>query len=265
MPRRQTLNHFQGGPRGGPALLLIHPMGADHSFWEDCREIWQSDYHCVAVDLRGAGASPDSPEPLSIEDHARDLASLCEDLGLDRVVPVGCAVGAMVATAFTGLHPSSCRALVLSNPGYRTTPEARAHLTRRAADVRAGGMAAVIPAAIDSAFVDCPFDDRRERYLRSFARQDPIRYALQIEGMLDADTSPYAEKIACPTLIVAGGRDGLLPPEHARQINAAVRHSDFVLVPEGAHFMPYQRPIEFAKLVSSFLRRSLQSAGRRTE
>lgn len=247
------LNFAEGGPADAPVLMLIHPMGADLSFWDACRAEWERDYHCLAMDLPNAGRSFRTTKSLSIEDQAKELESLRSAIGFHRVIPIGCAVGAMIATVYAGLFPERCDALVISNPGYRTRPEAKIMLAKRAADVRAGGMASILPGVIDSTFLNCPHDERREAFLQEFSAQNPEAYALQIEGMLDADMSPYLPKITFPTLIVAGGHDRLLPPDHARDIHQELRASEFVLLDEAAHFIPYQRPDEFARIVRSFL------------
>ncbi|TWG90157.1 3-oxoadipate enol-lactonase/3-oxoadipate enol-lactonase/4-carboxymuconolactone decarboxylase [Mesorhizobium sp. J18] len=257
-PSKATALHVSaGGPTDAAfTLLLIHPMGADLTFWSRCREFFEEHHCCIAVDLRGAGASPASSRPVSIEAHADDLAEFVDRAGLRNVVPVGCAVGAMVAAALAGRHPASIRALVLCNPGFKTQPAARDMLAMRAATARKGGMPAVLPGAVDSAFVDCPRDVAYEAYFRRFANQDPVAYALQIEAMLDADTEPFLGKITCPTLIVAGGKDPLLPVEHARAIKERLAEARLVEIPDGAHFIPYQRPEEFSALVGDFLQKA---------
>jgi len=253
MTRR--LNFTQGGPTDAPVLLLIHPMGADLTFWDGCRTIWENNYRCVAMDLPNAGGSHRTTTPLSMEEQAAELETFRQSLGLGKVIPVGCAVGAIIATVYAGLFAKYCEALIISNPGYRTRPEAKTMLAKRAADVRAAGMAAVLPGVVDSTFLNVPLDDRREAFYQRFAAQQPAAYALQIEGMLDADTAPHLPNITFPTLIVAGGYDRLLPPDHASQIHEALTASEFVLVETGAHFIPYQRPEEFALLARSFLER----------
>jgi pimeloyl-ACP methyl ester carboxylesterase len=256
-----VLHHVRGGPPAEPVLLLIHPMGSDLRFWDACRAIWEPRWPCLAVDLRGAGGSPAGAEALTIANHARDLAALVEALAIGRVVPVGCAVGAMVATAFAGMHPGRCSGLVLSNPGFRTGPEARAMLAARAAAVRAGGMAAVLPEAVDAAFEGCPRDAGYRTWLARFAAQEPEAYAQQVEGVLDADVSPWLGAIEVPTLIVAGGRDRLLPVGQARAVAAGIRESTIEEMPEAAHFIPWQRPAEFAARVGAFLERLPGGAG----
>lgn len=254
------LHHRVGGDRRKPVLLLIHPMGADLTFWDACWALWADDFCLVAMDLIGAGKSPRLDIPHTIESHAADIEDLRAQLGFERVIPVGCAVGAMVAASYAGRHPESCQALVLSNPGLRTRPEASAMLAKRASDVRAGGMAAVVSGTMEAAFAGCPADRRRKAFERQFMQQDSRSYALAIEGMLDADVSLSLGGIVCPTLIVAGGKDGLLPPaEHACPLHAAVAGSELIIIDDAAHFIPYQRPEEFATLSAEFLVR--RSAG----
>lgn len=249
------LNFREGGPADAPVLLLIHPMGADLSFWDGCRMTLESGYRCVAMDLPNAGGSYRTTAPLTMEEQAAELEAFRQRHRLGQVIPVGCAVGAIIATVYAGLYAGNCDALVVSNPGYRTRPEAKAMLAKRAADVRTGGMSAVLPGVIDSTFLGAAQDRRRKDFYHRFAAQSPEAYALQIEGMLDADTAPYLSAINFPTLIVAGGSDRLLPPEHARQIHETLPASELVLIEDGAHFIPYQRPEQFAQLARAFLER----------
>ncbi len=247
------LSHDSGGQEGAPTLLLIHPMGADLTFWDACRAEWEPRFRCLAPDLRGAGRSPMSVTPITIEGHADDLAELLDVLEIERCVAVGCAVGSMVAAALAGRYPARCSGLVMSNPGFRIVEPARGLLAERARKARAEGMQAILAAATDTAFLDCPNDDRRAAYVARFGSQDGNAYALQIEGMLDADVSRHLGTIACPVLLVAGGKDRLLPPHHAHAIRERLPLARLEEIADGAHFIPYQRPAEFARLVTGFV------------
>ncbi len=252
------LHHRILGAAGADAaaLLLIHPLGGDLRFWDDCVAIWAPRRLCVACDLRSAGRSPRAAGPVTIAEHVRDLEALRLALGLRAVVPVGCAVGAMVAAAYAAAHPGATRALVLSNPAPRTAEQGRAMLARRAALVReGGGMAAILPDAVDRAFLEQPRDARYRRYFDAFAAQDPEAYALSVLGAAEADIAAALPTIRCPTLVVAGAHDALLPPEQARAVHAAIPGAEFALDEAAAHFLPYQRPEAFARLVDAFLDR----------
>lgn len=256
--RVSDLNWKVAGRADGAVLLLVHPMGADNSFWDECLPFWTGRFRCICVDLRGAGASPKADGPLTIERLAIDLEAVCGDAGVDNLVPVGCAVGSMVAVTYARRNPRACPALVLSNPGLRTLPQARKALETRMEAVRAGGMAASLPNAIDGAFAERPDDPRRRRYTERFLAQDPVSYAFQIEGMLHADISEGLEQIGCPVLLVGGGQDRLLPvADHAEKIRQRLADAEYAVLESGAHFIPYQQPEAFALLVRDFLERRL--------
>ena len=251
-----TLNHVvHRGQRSDPALLLIHPLGGDLTFFDECVAYLQPSFTCVACDLRSAGKSPRAHAPVSIGEHARDLEALRQVLGLRSIVPVGCAIGSMVAVAYAVRYPDRVSALVLSNPALKTSEAACAMLRDRAQAVRAGGMNAILPGAVDRAFLQQPKDERYQRYYARFAAQDPEAYALSALAVLDADASGDLAALRCPTLVVAGAHDVLLPPEQSRAAHGLVADARFHLLHDAAHFAPLQQPRAFADLVLEFMRR----------
>ncbi len=234
-----------------PTLLLIHPMGASLGFWDACLPAWSPHVGLLALDLRCAGA--DSPPGL--ETHVADIEALCAALGVSRLVPVACAVGCMVAAAYAARHPARVQAMVLSNPTPRSTAAAREALFARAAAVRAGGMAAILPGAVERPFEKQPRDARYDAYVAAFATQDPAAYAQSVMGFATADASADLPRVACPTLLVPAAHDLLLPPALAEECAALMQPglARIALDAKGAHFLPYQRPADFAARVLEFL------------
>lgn len=237
-------------------LLLVHPLGADMTFWDACAETWRGAISYVACDLRAAGSSAGSDEPVPIARHVDDLEALRAELGIEAVLPVGCAIGAMTAIAYAASQPGRTKALALSNPTLRTAPQARAMLTERAAAVAAQGMGAIMPGAVDKAFLEQPRDARWAQYSERFAAQDPQAYAASILGILDADVSREAAEMHCPALVVAAAHDVLLPPAQALLVHESLPRSRYVVFDDAAHFLPYQQPGRFASLVLDFARES---------
>ena len=250
---------LHGDPASAPALMLIHPLGAALDFWDDCLPAWTPAYSVLALDLRSAGHSPRGLAP-GLDQHVADLEFLRAALGLDTVVPVACAVGGMVAAAYAAHYPDRVTALVLANPTPRSAEPARAMLTARAEAVRQDGMAAILPGAVERPFERQPRDARYARYLAAFAAQDPGAYAEAVLGFATADASADLARVRCPTLLVAGRHDLLLPIDHAAATRALLPSGTRLEIDEeGAHFLPYQRPAAFAARVLAFLG---QAAGR---
>lgn len=251
-----TLHHRWVAPPddAAPTLLLIHPMGASLGFWDACLPHWLGRVGILAPDLRCAGASPGGTAP-GLATHADDLEALRAWRGATRLVPVACAVGCMVAAAFAARQSAQLRAMVLANPTPRSTEAARDALTARAAAVRAGGMAAILPAAVERPFHEQPRGERYDAYLGAFAAQDAAAYAESVLGFATADARDDIARIACPTLLVPAAHDLLLPSPLADEFAALMRPglARIALDPLGAHFLPYQRPAAFAAAVLDFV------------
>lgn len=249
----QPLNHMVTGSAGAPSLLLVHAMGADLRFWDDCVAIWKSHYRCIACDLRSAGKSPRGTAPVTIDDHVRDLLALLDETRTKTVVAVACAVGTMVVAALAARHPERVTALVLANATSATAEHAKAMLRERADLVRRSGMAATLPGAVERPFLEQPKDARYRAYLDRFAAQDADAYAWSLLGFAEANVEKDLPAVRCPTLIVAARHDVLLPPEQAQLVHRAIPGSRYMLFEDAAHFLPYQAPERFAAVVRAFV------------
>jgi len=247
------LAHRVEGPATGLPVLLIHPLGADQTFWDECRRYLGPGLRSVSCDLRGSGASPDLDEPLALDTTVADLEQLRQHLGLDKMVVIGCAVGAMAATVYAARYPDRTLAVVMSNPGVRVTATGAENLRQRAELVRQSGMAALLPAAIENAFAGHADTTARKAYETRFIGQKPENYALAVLGAATADIAADAQRIACPVLLVPGRNDKLFGREHTDEIAANISQAKIVPFADGAHFIPYQQPREFGVAVAAFL------------
>jgi 3-oxoadipate enol-lactonase len=241
------------GNDGSPTLLLIHPLGADLSFWDDCIINWGPEVSTLACDLRSAGLSPASPVPVTIEQHVSDLEKVRQELGIGYVVPVGCAIGAMTAASYAAVHAHATQALVLVSPTPKTTESAAKMLNQRAALVSESGMASILPEAVDRAFEKQARGSCYKNYYNRFAAQNPHSYAQSIRGILNADVTAQLQALTCQTLVVGAGHDLLLPPALSLEVHELVRQSEFEILNDAAHFAPLQQPELFASIVKEFL------------
>jgi pimeloyl-ACP methyl ester carboxylesterase len=201
------------GDMSAPALLLVHAVGADSRMWEECAEIWSRRFYVVACDLRGAGRTPSPERPWRPADHVRDLEAVRSGLGLDKVIPIGCASGAFIAASYAVEHPAHVSALVLSDGTARLGESSRARVEERLERIRIGGMEAVIPAAIDLAFAGMPKDMRYARYTERFRENDPHGYAMLALGMLGGDLTSLLASVEVPSLVLVGRHDAIYPIE----------------------------------------------------
>ena len=222
-------------------LLLIHPLGGTPRFWDACRTVWETQHHCLTYDWSGAEAVG---EDLSLLPNAERIEALRRESGRDVVV-VGVAVGAMIAAVYAARHPDHVAGLVLSNPAVVLAPASRGVTEARVERVRKGGIAAILPEVVDRAFNGMPHAADYEKYLAEFAGNDPRAYEKNALAALAMDIGEDLPRIACPTLVIAGEKDILLPPVEAERVAAAIPHAGYVSL-AAAHFPPIQMSAAFA-------------------
>jgi 3-oxoadipate enol-lactonase len=144
-------------------------------------------------------------------------------------------------------------ALVMANPGFRITEAGRSSLEERARQLRAGGMQAILPQAVEGAFRGFEETQARWRYQERFAAQKAESYALAALGAAGSDISGDLPRLRCPVLVVSGRNDALFGPPHAALIAPLLPGAVLVELADGAHFIPYQQPAAFGSVVRDFL------------
>ena len=95
-----TLAHDRAG--AGPALALIHPLGAHRGVWRPVLPLLTGHFDVVAVDMPGFGGSPDLPAdvaatPANIAAAVRDTLA---GLGIERAHVAGISLGGWTALEF---------------------------------------------------------------------------------------------------------------------------------------------------------------------
>jgi pimeloyl-ACP methyl ester carboxylesterase len=101
---------------GGPPVVLIHGITANHHTWEMVGD-HLSDLTLLAPDLRGRAGSASLPGPYGMRNHARDIVAILDHAGIDTATIVGHSMGGFVAAAFAVDHPERVAGLVLVDGG----------------------------------------------------------------------------------------------------------------------------------------------------
>ena len=249
------LNYKTYGDPENPALLLVHAMGADNRFWEECVPQCEKKFFCIAPDLQNAGQSPRSSKAVEIPEHAANLEELRKSLGSPKVVVIGCAMGALVAAAYAARNPDATLALIMTNPGVQNADAGKEMLRKRVELLRNEGMQALPFETIKRAFLNMPEDKRWETHVARFTSQDSKTYAMQVEGFINADITGDLPKIKCPVLVVPGEHDVMMPADGAARVKAGVPQAEVQMMKDVAHFMPFQRPDKFAPFAAEYIAR----------
>ena len=115
---RLAINLLRCGDAAAETILFIHGNLSSSVFWEGTMGALRDEYHCIAPDLRGFGAT----EPLKVDatlglgDMTEDLLGLTDCLNLPSFHLVGHSMGGGVAMKMMLARPDLLRSVILVNP-----------------------------------------------------------------------------------------------------------------------------------------------------
>ena len=240
---------------GGPAVTLVHGVGADAASWDRIAERLSCRFTVVRADLRGHGRSS-RIERCHVSDFVGDLLAVLDGAGVASTDLVGFSLGGLIAQWFAIEHGDRLRQLVLLSTVAERTPAERARVLERADKVRDEGIASVVSAAEDRWFTPAFKASHPEKValrLSQLKANDHRSYAAAYRVFAEADEGIDFEKIRCPTLIATGENDIGSSPRMARRMHEAIAASRLVILPELRHSILMEAPDLIADLILDFL------------
>jgi pimeloyl-ACP methyl ester carboxylesterase len=256
----------------GPALLLLHGLGCDHTTWLPVVAALSRRYTVIAPDLLGHGRSAKPRADYSLGGYANAMRDLLTVLGIDKVTVVGHSFGGGVAMQFAyqfpertermvlvapgGLGPEVTRAIrAITLPGFHqlmgvvTLPGLR-HLTT--ATMRAFA-ASGLPRTRDldevAEIVDS-FKDPRARAAIRHVVSAVVDWRGQIVTMVDR---AYLTA-AMPMCVIWGTEDSVIPVKHAGVASELAPGARVEVIADAGHFPHKDHPQRFVKLLDEFCR-----------
>ncbi|MFD9240986.1 alpha/beta fold hydrolase [Streptomyces sp. NPDC059556] len=241
----------------GPVLLLAHGAGSDGRMWQPQVEALADEFTVVAWDEPGAGRSGALPAGFGLEDFARALAAVIEDVGLGPAHVAGLSWGGTVVLELYRWRPDLVRSLLMVDTyaGWKGSlppeeVEARVEGARRmfAApreefDPTLPGLFAAGPPERFTAMLDAMNGDVR-----------PESMAAQLALMAAADETDLLPRISVPTLLLWGEEDARSPLDVAYAFQDAIPHAELVVIPAVGHMSNLEAPEAFTAAVRAFCR-----------
>lgn len=252
-----------------PVVVLLHGYPFNRSMWRDQIDfLSEHGYRAIAPDLRGLGENVTrtsgadtlkSVPPAKMDDMARDVAALMDELKIESAVICGLSMGCYVAFEFLRLFSQRVRALIICGPRAQgpdaAEKESRESQARR---VLAEGMGIAVDSISTTLLARQTLDEKpaivarvREMVLRT-DRQGAA--AAQIGMAMRRDYADDLATVSVPTLIFAGSEDGVRKPEDAEFIHQRIKNSRLEVLTDAGHLMNMEQAEEFNKELVGFLK-----------
>jgi pimeloyl-ACP methyl ester carboxylesterase len=259
-----------GDGHPGPTLVFVHGWTFSSRSYHYQRMLAER-YRLVLVDHRGHGESDPGPrENRTIDQIARDLHAVIEATCADReVVLVGHSMGGMTIMALAAERPelfgTKVKGVALLNTSAGEVTDNTFGLPRpvvaaflkqwesslalmvsdpeKAEKAKRAGTA---PSRLISRWLN--FGRKPDKRLVAFTEAMSSQTKAEVVGdfYLSLQTHDKLAALAAlgavPTLIVAGERDRLLPPEHSRRMAAAIPHARLLELDGAGHCPMLEQP-----------------------
>jgi pimeloyl-ACP methyl ester carboxylesterase len=253
----------------GPPLIFIHGLSGCWQNWLENIPHFARDHRVIAVDLPGFGQSEMPVEQISMSGYAETMDALMTGLGIDSAQIVGNSMGGFIGAELAIQHPARVERLVLvaaaglsveyirtdRTSGLRHRAEnvaffyvgwlaSRSHTVvgRRRLRTALLLLVAAHPAKLPPALT-----------IEQVAGSGKPGFTDALDAMLDYPLRDRLEKIGCPTFIVWGDKDRLVPVRDAAIFEKLIPDARAVVYTDTGHVTMMERPARFNRDVRAFL------------
>ncbi len=229
---------YEDGGAGEPVFVFVHGWACDRSFWAPQFNELSRDHRCLAIDLRGRGAS-EAVGPYHPSQAADDVIALMEALGVSAAILAGHSLGGLIALLVNERRPDLVSGVVLGDSPLDESSVVG--FPRTVARVREAGGMAPMADWIESLFVEGTPEPVRQ-HVRATMLGCPAEVAAgmldagdQLAGRLDALIRKADQK---PLMAIWAERP-LGDPAHLRDIAMFIRQEP---IAGAGHFFQLEQP-----------------------
>ncbi len=232
----------------GPAILLLHGLGGDHTIWNGILPELVRRHRVLAPDLRGHGRSQAPPgSTFSFREMESDVAALLDQKQLEGVHLVGLSAGAFLALHLALDLPARVRSLIVIGGATHCDQHTRAVADRWAETFQKEGFDAYLLRLLKDLFYPDWIDAHME-FLDRVREQQKRENARSVIGwgnaMRSFDLRGRLGKVKAPTLIGHGVDDQVVDAAHGRLLRQSIWGSELKLFAQTGHLVPLERPAE---------------------
>lgn len=254
----------EGNESDTTPLLFIHGTSSSLLTWEASTELLKKDYRIIRVDLPGFGLTGPNPDGnYSTAFNNQFIDSLLDVLQLSRVIIAGNSLGGSIAWQYALHRADRVKGLILVDAaGIAPLRKMKGAIGFKVAQIPVLNrlMSVITPRFLVKKSLEDAYGDPTKvsdslvnQYFDMVTREGNRRALVDRirTGWGYADSS-LLRKIDCPTLILWGKKDNLIPVENAGVFNRQITNSQLHIWDELGHVPMEEDPLRFTAEVKKW-------------
>jgi pimeloyl-ACP methyl ester carboxylesterase len=238
----------------GTPFIYLHSTLGEAAMWLPFYQSWSKRFRVLVPTHPGFGQSGGFDDISVIEDMAFHYVELFDTLGLDEVCIGGVSLGGWIAAEFACLWPERVKKLWIADaPGLWVPQQPLGDLFRVVRD--RDKLRKLLFHDPTSAIATLVIRDNPDEESMMAAYQSlTVLARLTWERPYNPKLAKRLHRVRCPTLLLWGAQDKLVPPAYGEAYHRLIQGSQLKLLPQCGHLPMFEREAEFVETVARFCR-----------
>lgn len=239
---------FEAGSPTAPPLLYLHGTNLGN-LWLDYHNALAQHFHIFAPDTPGFGLTVRPDWMRDMSDYILYFRDLLDTLGLDKPNIVGHSLGGWMAAELAVWYPERVSKLVLSNAaGIRVKG-------LPIADLFAMNIQEVLAACFDDPMAAMPLmpAEFNTDYMIAQYLERMTLATLAWNPNYDPKLERRLARVKCPTLVIWGENDRLIPQVYGDTLHKIIAGSRLVKLAGTGHMPMFEKHEEWTNEIADFL------------
>lgn len=240
-----------------PVIVFLNGFTQTTLFWKDLVEKFKDLYQVITYDARAQGNSDLGEPPLTLTQHAKDLADLLFFLKIKKVHFIGISLGAKISLAFAEYWPQKVNSLILCSIAIETSDHAHQVFQTAEIVLEQNGiesMAEYLFPYLSGRYYSMKSQKIKTAMAKAIVKRNnkgsllAQLKALQTYSNLSAIKFPFQ----IPTLVISGSADQMIPEKTAGHL-AKHLGGQWELIHGAGHCIPLEAPDLFYRITQQFM------------
>jgi pimeloyl-ACP methyl ester carboxylesterase len=236
----------------GTPFVYLHSTLGESFLWLPFYQAWAKKFRVLVPTHPGFGKSGGFDQIDTIEDMAFHYIEMLDDLGLEEVALGGVSLGGWIAAEVAVRWPERVKRLWIADaPGLWVDEEPLPDMFRLMQDKN--GLRELLFHDPQSYMAKMVIqDDPDEEKMLAAYQALTVLARLVWERPYDPKLAGRLHRVQCPTLLVWGENDRLVPKAYGEAYKKYLPHAELKLIPNCGHLPMFEREAEFVDIVGKF-------------